>query len=243
MVKKTIMANLKELIAKERSQYLILISISFGVMLLAGILYFSNTSSFRPYFGKINPLVVIFLTIILGFVLLSFLLSKSWFVIYKKENLRGLLFSSGLAALFAVAIILVDLTVVFPDDLNILFPESLLFYPAIGYVVEILFHVLPLSLLFFFLTIVFRKINYKKIIWISILTVSLLEPVYQTIPFITGQYPLWAVIYVGLHVFLINLVQLLIFKQYDFVSMYSFRLVYYILWHILWGYMRLELLF
>lgn len=44
----------------------------------------------------------------------------------------------------------------------------------------------------------------------------------------------------GLHVFLINLSQLMIFKRYD---LYSFRLVYYIFWHIVWGYMRLKLLF
>jgi len=136
--------------------------------------------------------------------------------------------------------ILVDLNVVFPKDLNILYPQSLLFYPAIGYTVEILFHVLPLSIIFFLLTRLFTKMSKRTIIWISILLVSLLEPIYQTVSYI-GQHPIGTVVYVGLHVFLINLTQLIIFKRYDFMRMYLFRLVYYLLWHVLWGYIRLKL--
>ncbi|MCB9291467.1 MAG: hypothetical protein H6560_29470 [Lewinellaceae bacterium] len=43
----------------------------------------------------------------------------------------------------------------------------------------------------------------------------------------------------SLHIFLINLIQLWLFKRYDFVSMYTFRLVYYLIWHIGWGWVRL----
>jgi len=45
------------------------------------------------------------------------------------------------------------------------------------------------------------------------------------------------------NILLINLFQLSIFKRYDFVSMYSFRLVYYAIWHIVWGVVRLNLFF
>ena len=51
-----------------------------------------------------------------------------------------------------------------------------------------------------------------------------------------------SVLYVSLHIFLINLIQLWLFKRYDFVSMYTFRLVYYLIWHIGWGWVRLEVL-
>ena len=37
--------------------------------------------------------------------------------------------------------------------------------------------------------------------------------------------------------------ELLIFKRYDFIAMYAFRLVYYLIWHIVWGYARLRSLF
>jgi len=117
-------------------------------------------------------------------------------------------------------------------------------YPAIGFLVEILFHVLPLTVLLVVLNAVVKNVNFGTIVWICIPLVSLLEPVYHTINMASSnQFPLWAVIYVGIHVFLINFFQLLIFKEYDFISMYSFRLVYYMLWHIGWGYARLRLLF
>jgi hypothetical protein len=189
-------------------------------------------------------LIAFFIIIFLGVVSLSFLLSRGWFAIYKKGNLKGLFRRSGLAALFVLITILVDLKVVFPADLNILFPKSLLFYPVMGFFVEILFHVLPLSVLLIFLTSIFKNINYKNIIWICIFIVSLLEPTYQTVFMGSSNYfPLWAIAIVWINVFLFNMSQLLIFKRYDFVSMYSFRLVYYMIWHIGWGYMRIKLLF
>ena len=55
--------------------------------------------------------------------------------------------------------------------------------------------------------------------------------------------PTWVTVCVFLNILLINLFQLLIFKRYDFVSMFSFRLAYYAIWHIAWGYVRLNLLF
>lgn len=238
------MTKIRELISKEKLQYLVLIGLSIGVVGLAGIIYFSNNLPFQRFIGRINPLIASFFIILLGVTLLSFLLSQGWFAIYKKENLKVLFRRSGLAALFVLITILVDLKVVFPADMNIFFPESLLFYPAIGFFVEILFHVLPLSILLISMTSVFKNISSKNIIWICILIVSLLEPIYQTIPMASStHYPLWAIAIVLINLFLFNLAQLYIFKKYDFISMYSLRLVYYMLWHIGWGYIRLRILF
>ena len=69
-----------------------------------------------------------------------------------------------------------------------------------------------------------------------------IEPIYQNVIGSAGM-PLWANGYIFLHIFLINLAELAIFRRYDFVSMYSFRLLYYLLWHIIWGYSRLRMLF
>lgn len=238
------MTKINELISKERLQYQVIVALSIAVVGLAGIIYFSDDLLFQRFIGRTNPLLAFLLINCLGVVLLSFLLSRGWFAIYKKENLRRLFCSSVLAVLFASITILVDLKVVFPADMNVLFPESLLFYPAIGFLVEILFDVLPLSVLLISLTSIFKNVSSKNITWISIFIVSLLEPIYQTAPMgSSNHYPLWAVVYVGLHLFLFNLFQLLIFERYDFISMYSVRLVYYMLWHIGWGYVRLKLLF
>ena len=236
------MTKLKEVVLAEESQYRIFLGLSIVVMVLTGITYFTNDQPFERFIGGLNPLLAGMLIIISGGILFSILISRGWFAIYKKENLKGLYRSSGLAAILGGIMILVDLKIVFPADTNILFPESLLFYPAIGFFVEILFHVLPLALLLITLTSIFRRVQYQNVLWISIIIVALVEPVYQTL-WMGDRYPLWAIAYVGLHVFLINLIQLIIFKRYDFISMYSFRLVYYLFWHIGWGYFRLIILF
>ncbi len=231
-------------ILSDSLQYLVFTGLSLGILGFTGILYFSNKLLFQRFFGRINPLIVVLFAIILGFVLLSFLLSQKWFAIYEKESLNALLRSSGLAVLFGLIMILVDGKIVFPADINILFPESLLFYPVIGFVVEILFHVLPLTILLVVLSSTLKNVDFDTLVMICILTVALLEPIFHMMDMASSKrFPLWAVVYVGIHVFLINFFQLFIFKRLDFISMYLFRLVYYVFWHIGWGYLRLELLF
>ncbi len=238
------MTEITELFSKERLQYLVYIGLSAGIVTLTGIIYFSNKLLFQRFIGRINPLIAFFIVTILGIILFTFLLYRGWFAIYQRENLAVLFRYSSLTALFAIISILVDLKVGFPADMNILFPKSLLFYPAIGYLVEILFHILPLTILLISLTTIFKNISYTSILWICIVIVALLEPSFQVIPMVSSNhFPLWAVAIVWLNVFAFNLSQLLIFKRFDFVSMYSFRLVYYILWHIGWGYIRLMIRF
>ena len=231
-------------LSNDRLQYLVLGGTSLLVFGFVVILYIFNGQIFQRFIGRINPLLAFLLVIILGFVLLSFLLSQTWFAIYERENLTGLVRSAGLAALFGVVMIAMDTRIVFPADTNILFPESLLFYPAIGFLAEILFHVLPLTLLLVLLNSLFKQANFGTLVWVSIFAIAMVEPVYHMMDMAAShRYPVWAVVFVGVHVFLINFCQLYIFRTYDFMSMYAFRLVYYLFWHIGWGYLRLRLLF
>lgn len=213
-------------------------------MLLVGIGYFSNNLLFQRFLDEINPLIVGFLIIALGFVLLSLLLLKGRFSIYEKGNLKGLLYASGLAAMYGLIIILVDfVTRFYPADINVRFPESLLYYPAIGFFVEILFQVLPLTLFLFILTPLSRKTSSNRALWVSILLASVLEPIFQVSSLFSGQSPVWFAAFEFVRIFLVILSQLIFFKRYDFVTMYWFRIVYYTFWHIVWGYIRLGLLF
>jgi hypothetical protein len=236
------MTKFVELISAERNQYMVFFGISFVIAILSGILYIRNAPIFQPFFGKINPLLAIFLITLLGTILITSLLSRGWFSIYKAGEFKGILVAAGLAALPGLVIILIDLKAVFPEDVNRPFPDSLFFYPIFGYVVEVVFHMLPLALFLFILTSIF-KLSFEKVIWPCILVVALLEPFFQTALGFSQPYPAWVTVYVFANIFLINIFQLLIFKRYDFVSMYSFRLVYYLIWHITWGYLRLKLLF
>ena len=128
-----------ELISNQRSQYLVFIGLSIGVAGLIAIVYSSSNLIFQRFLGRINPFVAFLFVFLLGLFLLSYLLSQGWFAIYGKANLTGLLRSSGLAALLGLIMILVDLKIVFPADTNVLFPESVLFYPAIGLLLKFFF--------------------------------------------------------------------------------------------------------
>ena len=233
-----------ETFSAERFQYLVYLGVSLVVLCFTIVLYFTERQVFQRFLGSIDPLVAILAVIVAGFILQSFLLSKKWFVIFDIENLPGLIRFSGLAALLGVIMIIVDTRIKFPADMNILFPQSLLFYPAIAFLVEILFHIFPLTVLITIMSSIHKSQNLNVIIWISIIIVSIAEPIYQTMDMVSSKsFPMWAIAYVGLHIFLINFFQLLIFKKHDFIAMYSFRIVYYLFWHIGWGYLRLFLLF
>jgi hypothetical protein len=228
------------LMATARHQSFIFAALSVGVTALTWALYRSHPGSFQRFVGGSNPVAVIFFLIIIGFVLLTYLRLRTGFSIYQKGGHRGLPYSLGLAVPFAIVAILSDLWGAFPRDLNIPFPQSLLFYPVIGFAAEIVFHVLPLTLLLIILKDLAQREIHAKIVWGCFVVVSLLEPAFQMT---MERYTVLSGMITGLNVFLINVFQLALFKRYDFVSMYSFRLVYYSLWHIVWGYLRLNLLF
>lgn len=60
------MKKIKELISRERSQYLVFISVSIVIVVLAGILYFSDNLLFSRFISTINPLIASFLIVFLG---------------------------------------------------------------------------------------------------------------------------------------------------------------------------------
>jgi hypothetical protein len=236
------MEKLWNLISEQALQYIVYLGFSVIIFILTVITYFSNSSSFQRFFGRINPLMVVFIAFILGLIAFSYLLSDGQFAVYRPGNLRGLLLAVVLPLPFAAIIILVDRLSPFSINMNVPYPDSLTFYPVMGFVAEIIFHILPFSLVYFSLSKILGDASSQTIIWISMLIVALFEPIFQVV-FMIGQDPTWKIAYVGLHIYLFSFVQLLLFTRYDFISMYVFRLSYYLLWHILWGHFRLNLLF
>ena len=112
---------------------------------------------------------------------------------------------------------------------------------AVGFVAEVVFHVLPLTLVLLALSPLRRWIVRDRLVWTSVVLVAVAEPTFQVL--FKGNALAWGDLYTWLHVFAIALLQLYVFRRYDFVSMYTFRLIYYAYWHIVWGVLRLSLLF
>lgn len=233
--------KIKNLIIRESTQYRAFTFLTIAVSILTLAVYYLDPDVFLRFLGTTNPILILFGAILLGFSLLTFLIYRTPFKIYQKQETKIYLIIAGIAVLFGIEVIVADIWLVhYPEDINVLFPESLLFYPAIGYIAEILFHLLPLSIFIFIFSCI-RRLRISTIIWASIVLVAIMEPVYQIV--FMGQTSLITVIYTGIHVFLFSLTQLIIFKRFDFISMYFFRIVFYLVWHILWGYLRLSILF
>lgn len=232
------MSYLKNKFSDNQVQLIIFLSISVIVLILTGILYLRDPAAYSGFFGRINPVLVVTCLIIIGYLLMRRFLSTTSLKVYTKAPGARIFIIVTLPFVLFGGMVWVDTMGVFPRDLNAAFPHSLLFYPSIAYVVEIIFHVLPLALCFFIITAVFKLRDRTMALFICIPLVALIEPIFQIMNF-GRDYPVWAIIYVGVNILVINLAQLWLFVKYDFVSMYAFRLMYYLLWHIIWGVIRL----
>ena len=238
------MDRIRHVVAADPSQWRAYALLSLAVIGLAAVSTVTNPESFRPYVGSVPPLVAIVLVVVLGAVLWIVILSRDWFVVYEPGAVRrGLPFVVVLPTLLAAGMVVVDLLVVLPPDFNVRFPDSLSFYPAIGFVVEVVFHLLPLTVLLLAASARFGDVDRPELTWGVIVTVAGLEPAFQVGLGFSQSIPLWASAYVGANVFAFNLGQLYYFRRFDFLAMYSFRLVYYLLWHVAWGHVRLQALF
>jgi hypothetical protein len=225
-----------------RWQYAAYFALSLVALIFIVILLPSSGAYFRRFFGETNAILVIVVASVAGAAALWVLQPSHEFVILKgRTTLRGVALSAVLATVLGVAIVVADFIIRYPQDMNVPVPQALLFYPAVGFVAEIIFHVLPLVLLLLALNPLVGRLGRNRVVWLGILLVAVLEPTFQVL--FEGKAFTWGAAYTWIHVFAIAFLQLYVFRRFDFVSMYSFRLFYYAYWHILWGVIRLEVLF
>lgn len=210
------------------------------VLALAYISFYTDPSHFAQFIGDLNPLLAISITGLLGLMIHVFCLRSFGFSILKSGRFTKSLRYAWLVILFAIVAILVDWKITLPIDINIPFPDSLLFYPAIAFMVELVFHVIPLAMALMLANRIFKNIDEEKVTFGCILLVAIIEPTFQIL---MDSYPIGALIVTWLNILLFNLTQLFIYKRYGFIPMYCSRLIYYSIWHIAWGYFRLDILF
>jgi hypothetical protein len=208
------------------------------VFILSLVLSRTRSEVYRILLGNMNPLALVTLLAFFGYLLLN-KLSSMGFSAHKPVNFSARLPYLGVAAILGFGMIIVDYLSHLPDDINILFPYSLLYYPFFGYIVEVLFHMVPLYLTLS-LAKRFTALKDSKILSCLFL-VCVFEPIFQLGLGFSVQIPLWTTLYIGLNIFFINLFQLVSYWRIDFFSMYAFRLTYYLFWHIIWGNLRLSL--
>jgi len=187
-----------------------------------------------PVLGSISLPQTTLCAAIIGFPLLNFCYSR----VIDPSGLRSVqpldvIALVGLGAILAIPPVLIDITTIFPQDINVLLPDSLLFYPAIALVAEVAFHLIPLAAL----TILTSRRTAPFWVFVAVVFV---EPVFQAIFSLGAGIQAWLVF--G-NVSLISAAQIWIFRRHGFGAMFGLRVAYYFFWHVIWGSARLVLLF
>lgn len=138
---------------------------------------------------------------------------------------------------FGAAAIAVDVAFRFPEDPNVEWPASLVFYPTIALAAEVAFHLAPLA----GLTLLSRSWFTDRSLGLRaaalLAAVAAVEPVFQVLADSSHKW------FVVPHVYLIGVVQLALLRTYGYVPMMALRLAYYLIWHVAWGALRVPVLF
>jgi len=215
--------------------------LAFAAVLAVGALSAWQASVFQPYFGSVSPPLAVLVAVVVGGACLAPLRASGFRPSVGPLTGRGALVAAATAVGFAAAVTIADVLGGFPRDMNVAAPASLLFYPAMALVAEVSFHLVPLTILLSLLPPGWPEPDRR--LWVCIGVVALLEPAFQLRHALADGRVSAFEAYTAVHVFAFDLAQLLIFRRYDFLSMYLVRLIYYGWWHILWGAARLEVLF
>lgn len=208
-------------------------------VLLAWVL---GDDSFERFFGRLSPPVVVVSVGLIGAISLRILAARRW--LPSAELALGPLFRVALIGVaLAIPAVVVDCWIPFPEDMNAPWPASLLFYPVMAYVAEIAFHVAPLALLLTALrwTLEPHPNNRSKAAC-AVVIVAAVEALFHTVDVLTGADQRLAV-FVAPHLMIFGIGGLAILRRYGFLAMLSFRLGYYLVWHVVWGAVRLAVLF
>ncbi len=197
-------------------------ALAFGLSLTPA---FGTIDKLRWLFGPLPPPLAIGLLTGLGF----------WALSRLRTNGRGLSWRAVamLGAVFVLPPVAIDLALPLPRDLNVLWPGALVFYPVAGFAAEVVFHLLPLAIM----AVLLRQKSLP--VW-AFAPAVLAEPLFQAL--VAGGLTMQGIL-AAVHVAAFSAVQIWVFQRRGFLAMYALRMVFYLFWHILWGSLRLTLLF
>lgn len=218
-----------------------LAAISAFALFCSTIVLLIDPESFERFLGSLHPLLAFLAASFLAFFCYGFFLKRGWLVVIRPVPARLIGVLVGLAVLFAAMAIAVDVITPFPEEMNVAFPVSLFYYPAMAFLAETVFHLVPLVVL---LLLLCRMSGDGRWIWPALLLAAMIEPAFQVVIAAPENADLsLRDIWVGFHVLAINLVLVILLNRFGFLVAYSFRVAYYLLWHVAWGFLRIQVLF
>ncbi|WP_193177908.1 hypothetical protein [Oricola nitratireducens] len=199
---------------------------------------------FANFFGPIPPVTATLIVVAVAAVAHIALRALDAFHPLRAGTLhRGFVVAALAAPVLAVPTVIADLTWKFPPGINVAPPQAFLFYPLMGYVAETAFHLVPLSLVLLAARLVTGARPSGRIVWVAIGVAALVEPVFQASGIFGTGSVVALEIFMLAHLTLFSIVLLVLYRRYGFVTAFAFRIVYYLVWHILWGTARLQILF
>lgn len=209
-----------------------------GVLLATG-----RGEDFERFLGPVPPLAVLTVTALAGAAALRFLEVRGWSPGGAPSHPGRAIGEPALTAIaFAGAALIADVAIGFSEDMNTPWPRSVLFYPAIALVAEVVFHLVPLTLVIAAAGGRWAGAEPGRRVWPVIAVVAASETIFQVLNALGEPEPVIAA-FVGPHLFAIGVYELMALRRFGFVAIAVFRLTYYLLWHIAWGALRLEFLY
>lgn len=202
--------------------------------LLALITLWAGVDPFARVLGSLPPVAVILGLAVLGTAALWRLGAIGWTGPRTLPPGRAMIGLSVLGTAFALPTVLYDILSPWSHDINAPVPEALAFYPAIAFVAETAFHLLPLAALSLLIPGRFRTAAFLA---------AMIEPGFQILADFGGNATIARSAYMAVHLTAFNLVQIALLRRHGFLASFIFRISYYLIWHILWGVARLWILF
>jgi hypothetical protein len=196
-----------------------------------------DRSVFENYFGAVDPMVAMIGATVVGVGALGQLQASSGFAIVRPGGgTDAVSVITWVVPLLAIVAIVADLVLRFDEDANVALPDALRFYPAIAVFVELALHAVPIAIL---VAVLGAPTGLDATFWRIAIPVALIEAVLQAV-YATS---IGTSVFSAAHLMVFGVAQVWMFWRFGFVWMLGFRLAYYLLWHVVWGAARLELLF
>lgn len=203
----------------------------------AGILRNADDADFDRFIGAMSPMLAVTVAGAAGLGALTVLDSAGWVGRSRGGFVRSSLLAVGLGA----AIIVVDSTLGFGEDINVTWPTSLVFYPVMAFIAEVAFHLVPLALIVVVSSR--RPRSWAGATMVPMAAVALIEAAYQVLGSATADVSPRLLAYLSVHMVAFAIAGLTSLRSHGFAAMMWLRLIYYAIWHVAWGGLRLELLF
>jgi hypothetical protein len=122
--------------------------------------------------------------------------------------------------------------------IHIEFPASVLVYPGGAVIVEVIYRLLLIPLLLWLISgVILRGRHEERIFWVLAVLTSLLEPLSQDLQEIITGPSRFALACVFVEDYSLNIGQAWLFRRYGFLSSILLRVFFYLIWHVLWGFL------